>query len=107
MGRRAADAWWSGDLDPGGHLPDVAVEWRVLGRLAQHRVEHLLYGKCVSAATGRGEQVAVAVPVLIVQVDPMAGIIPGEGGLESLEPHPIRLVRVAHRLLDLAHDARL
>src|SRR5579859_4412822 len=94
-------------LDPGGDLLDVAVERGLPGGFAQHRIEHLLGGKGVCAAACRGEEIAVALPSVVLQADPMAAVIAGKGGLEPLEPHAVGLMRVAHRLLDLADDARL
>src|SRR5204863_2515354 len=107
LGRRAAILWWTGDLTARGHLLRVAVERRLPGVLAEHGVEHLLGGEGVSASAGTREQMAVAVPVVVIQADPMAAVVPGEDGLEPLDLHPVGLVRVAHCLLDLAHHARM
>ncbi len=85
----------------------VPVERRLAGRIGQHRIEHLLHRQGVGAATGRLEEVTVTVPCVGVEGDGVGAVVAGEAGAERLELHAVGLVRVAHRLLDLADHARM
>src|SRR6266508_1621462 len=95
------------ELDGRSRRPRMGVQRRLLGGIAEHGIQHLLDGKGVRTAACRCEEVAVAVPAIVVEGDRVAPVVAAEGGLEAPQLHTIRLVRVAHRLLDLAGDARM
>src|SRR6188474_3225832 len=90
-------------------LADVgmAVERSLARGIAEHRIEHLLDGQRVGAAAGRLEEMAVALPRFGVERHGVGAVVAGEAGAERLQLHTVRLMRVAHRLLDLADHARM